>query len=134
MYTYLKLVDIEKELLTHTQIVDIVRDKYDICSKKNNPKPAVPEHLISDLLQIFNDECNHVFYTNYKSSNYNIRRIFTGVDRVKAVFDKIDKLLNENTAINVVTKNNEYLLTRATVQITPEIRKSTPQIDIYNLI
>jgi len=74
------------------------------------------------------------FYTNYKSSSYNIRRIFTGVDRVKAVFDKIDKLLNENTAINVVTKNNDYLLTRATVQITPEIRKSAPQIDIYDLI
>ena len=82
MYTYLKSVNTEKELLTHTQIVDIVREKYDICSKKNNNTSGAPKYFISDLLAIFNDECDRVFYTYYGSTGYYIKRIFTGIDSI----------------------------------------------------
>ena len=131
---YLREHPTEKELLTHTQIVDIVREKYDICSKKNNNTSGAPKFFISDLLAIFNDECDRVFYTYYGSTGYYIKRIFTGIDSIEAVFDKIDKLLNDNAAIYVITKNNDYLLTRSAVRITNEIRKNAPQIDIYDLI
>ena len=135
LHVYLfKSVNTEKELLTHTQIVDIVREKYDICSKKNNNTSGAPKFFISDLLAIFNDECDRVFYTYYGSTGYCIKRIFTGIDSIEAVFDKIDKLLNDNAAIYVITKNNDYLLTRSAVRISNEIRKNAPQIDIYDLI
>lgn len=133
MYTYLKPVETKNELLTHTQIVDMVRDKYDICSRQNS-KSSAPKGLISDLLYIFNDEANRVFYTCYDSFNNNIKRIFTGIDSVEAVFDKIDTLLNKKTAIYVRTKTKDHLLTHAGVLITPEMRKTAPIINIYDLI
>ena len=132
MYTYLKPVDSSENLLTLAQIMDLLRDKYDICSKGSGNTPAMPKKLIRELLSILNDEAGNVLY-RYQSQ-YMVQRVFTDADKVEAVLQKLDCLLDENTALVIEFNGNEYLITRAAVEYTQELKETSPHIGIHDLI
>ena len=132
MYTYLKPVTSSENLLTLAQVMDLLRDKYDICSKGSGNTPAMPKKLIRELLSILNDEAGNVLY-RYQSQ-YMVQRVFTDTDKVEVVFQKLDCLLDENTAPVIEFNGNDYLITRAAVKFTPELRENSPHIDIHDLI
>lgn len=132
MYTYLKPVDSSENLLTLAQVMDLLRDKYDICSKGSGNTPAMPKKLIRELLSILNDEAGNVLY-RYQSQ-YMVQRVFTDADKVEAVLQKLDCLLDENTALVIEFNGNEYLITRAAVEYTQELKETSPHIGIHDLI
>ena len=132
MYTYLKPVDSSENLLTLAQVMDLLRDKYDICSKGSGNTPAMPKKLIRELLSILNDEAGNVLY-RYQSQ-YMVQRVFTDADKVEAVLHKLDCLLDENTALVIEFNGNEYLITRAAVEYTQELKETSPHIGIHDLI
>ena len=132
MYTYLKPVDSSENLLTLAQVMDLLRDKYDICSKGSGNTPAMPKKLIRELLSILNDEAGNVLY-RYQSQ-YMVQRVFTDADKVEAVLQKLDCLLDENTALVIEFNGNEYLITRAAVEYTQELKENSPHIGIHDLI
>ena len=132
MYTYLKPVDSSENLLTLAQVMDLLRDKYDICSKGSGNTPAMPKKLIRELLSILNDEAGNVLY-RYQSQ-YMVQRVFTDADKVEAVLQKLDCLLDENTALVIEFSGNEYLITRAAVEYTQELKETSPHIGIHDLI
>ena len=132
MYTYLILVDSSENLLTLAQVMDLLRDKYDICSKGSGNTPAMPKKLIRELLSILNDEAGNVLY-RYQSQ-YMVQRVFTDADKVEAVLQKLDCLLDENTALVIEFNGNEYLITRAAVEYTQELKETSPHIGIHDLI
>ena len=132
MYTYLKPVDSSENLLTLAQVMDLLRDKYDICSKGSGNTPAMPKKLIRELLSILNDEAGNVLY-RYQSQ-YMVQRVFTDADKVEAVLQKLDCLLDENTALVIEFNGDEYLITRAAVEYTQELKETSPHIGIHDLI
>ena len=132
MYTYLKPVDSSENLLTLAQVMDLLRDKYDICSKGSGNTPAMPKKLIREFLSILNDEAGNVLY-RYQSQ-YMVQRVFTDADKVEAVLQKLDCLLDENTALVIGFNGNEYLITRAAVEYTQELKETSPHIGIHDLI
>ena len=132
MCTYLKPVDSSENLLTLAQVMDLLRDKYDICSKGSGNTPAMPKKLIRELLSILNDEAGNVLY-RYQSQ-YMVQRVFTDADKVEAVLQKLDCLLDENTALVIEFNGNEYLITRAAVEYTQELKETSPHIGIHDLI
>lgn len=132
MYTYLKPVDSSENLLTLAQVMDLLRDKYDICSKGSGNTPAMPKKIIRELLSILNDEAGNVLY-RYQSQ-YMVQRVFTDADKVEAVLQKLDCLLDENTALVIEFNGNEYLITRAAVEYTQELKETSPHIGIHDLI
>ena len=132
MYTYLKPVDSSENLLTLAQVMDLLRDKYDICSKGSGNTPAMPKKLIRELLSILNDEAGNVLY-RYQSQ-YMVQRVFTDADKVEAVLQKLDCLLDENTALVIEFNGNESLITRAAVEYTQELKETSPHIGIHDLI
>ena len=132
MYTYLKPVDSSENLLTLAQVMDLLRDKDDICSKGSGNTPAMPKKLIRELLSILNDEAGNVLY-RYQSQ-YMVQRVFTDADKVEAVLQKLDCLLDENTALVIEFNGNEYLITRAAVEYTQELKETSPHIGIHDLI
>ena len=134
MYTYLKPVTSSENLLTDAQVMDLLRDKYDICSKGSGNTPAMPRKFIRELLSVLNDEAGNVFYKYQNQNHYMVQRVFTATDKVEAVFQKLDCLLDENTALVIDFNDTDYLITRAAVKFTPELRENSPHIDIHDLI
>lgn len=63
-----------------------------------------------------------------------IQRVFADTDKVEAVFQKLDCLLEENTSLVIDFNDTDYLITRAAVKFTPELRENSPHIDIHDLI
>ena len=132
MYTYLKPVDSSENLLTLAQVMDLLRDKYDICSKGSGNTPAMPKKFIRELLSVLNDEAGNVFYKCV--TPYMVQRVFADTAKVEAVFQKLDRLLKENTSLVIDFNDTDYLITRAAVKFTPELRENSPHIDIHDLI
>ena len=132
MYTYLKPVTSSENLLTDSQVMDLLRDKYDICSKGSGNTPAMPKKFIRELLSVLNDEAGNVFYKCV--TPYMVQRVFTDTAKVEAVFQKLDCLLEENTSLVIDFNDTDYLITRAAVKFTPELRENSPHIDIHDLI
>ena len=132
MYTYLKPVTSSENLLTDAQVMELLRDKFDICSNSSSNAPAMPRKLIRELLSILNDEAGNVLY-RYQSQ-YMVQRVFADTDKVEAVFQKLDCLLEENTSLVIDFNDTDYLITRAAVKFTPELRENSPHIDIHDLI
>ena len=132
MYTYLNPVTSSENLLTDAQVMELLRDKFDICSNSSSNAPAMPRKLIRELLSILNDEAGNVLY-RYQSQ-YMVQRVFADTDKVEAVFQKLDCLLEENTSLVIDFNDTDYLITRAAVKFTPELRENSPHIDIHDLI
>ena len=132
MHTYLKAVTSSENLLTDAQVMELLQDKYDICSKSFANAPAMPKKFIRELLSVLNDETGNVFYKC--KSPYMVQRVFTNTDKVETVFQKLDCLLEENTALVIDFNDTDYLITRAAVKFTPELRENSPHIDIHDLI
>lgn len=132
MYTFLKPVISSENLLTDAQVMELLRDKFDICSNSSSNAPAMPKKFIRELLSVLNDEAGNVFYKCVTS--YMVQRVFADTDKVETVFQKLDCLLEENTSLVIDFNDTDYLITRAAVKFTPKLRESSPHIDIRDLI
>ena len=130
MYTYLKEVKSNEALIPFNNISDEVRDRFDIRSIGN----AVPKNFLRRLLVIFSDEAGQVYYAQKPDSNYMINRVYGCREQVMAVFEKIDKILNDYPGVIITSDGNEYVMSRTMPKRISFSRDKMKKLDIEELL
>lgn len=130
LYTYLKEINSDRELLPFANISDAVRDNFDVRSIGN----AVPKSFLRRLLTLLEDEEGMVFYAQKPESVYMINRVFGCRDKVLEVFGKIDVILNSSPGVIVNIGENEYVMSRTMPKRIAIPREKMKQLDITELL
>ncbi|MCR5175255.1 MAG: hypothetical protein K6C05_00230 [Anaerovibrio sp.] len=121
---------LDEELLPFASISDAVRDSYDVRSIGN----AVPKSFLRRLITIFEDEAGLVYYAQKPDSIYMINRVFGCREKVLKVFEKLDKVLEDNPAVIVTIEENEYIMSRTMPKRISIPRDHMKHLDISELI